>query len=318
VLNNIATPNVNNANIVAGAETYACNVEPPTSVEVLQAIARLKNNKAAGEDGIPAELYKAASGSIIDHLTKLISEIWHQELIPSKWCTSVVIPLHKKGDSMRCSNYRGISIIDVALQILESIILKRLVGYREAQARESQSGFRPGRGCIDNIFNLRYTLECHYEYRKPMCVAFLDFKAAFDSVNRNCLWDVLESYGVPEKYIRVFKAIYQDTASTIYVHGAFSDTFSVTQGVKQGAICSPFLFTYAVDWVLHNAINACANDGVGVGVSCGNTCITDLAYADDIALLADNENSLQHFTQKVRNFGQIIGLTLNVAKCKKN
>ena len=79
-------------------------------------------------------------------------------------------------------------MIPVVSKLLASVILRRLIKRREEQTREEQAGFRPGRGCIDQIFTLRQLLEQRHIYRRPTVVVFLDIRAAFDSVDRTALW----------------------------------------------------------------------------------------------------------------------------------
>ena len=134
------------------------------------------------------------------------------------------------------------------------------------------------------------------EFQQPTSILFVDFKAAFDSINRGALWQILEQYGLPSKLISMFKAVYDNTRCTIRVNGKGSADFSVDTGVRQGAIASPVLFNFAIDWVLRQAIASC---GRKVGISLGGRQITDLDYADDISPFADNEADLQFFVDQI-------------------
>ena len=91
----------------------------PTRSEVERAVFSLKKGKAAGPDGIPAELLQAAGPVVIDRIAHLIAVIWKEETIPSDWENAVLVPLHKKGSRTNCGNYRGISLLTVAFKILE-------------------------------------------------------------------------------------------------------------------------------------------------------------------------------------------------------
>ena len=74
-----------------------------------------------------------------------------------------------------------------SLPSFSGLILQRLFSQREIQIRENQAGFRPGRGCVDHIFTLHQILEQRHTLRQPIMVGFLDFKSAFDSVDRQAL-----------------------------------------------------------------------------------------------------------------------------------
>ncbi len=65
LLNHAAPPNTAFSPLpTSAAETYLCDVDPPTLEEVCTAIRQLRNNKAPGEDGIPAEVYKTCLESL--------------------------------------------------------------------------------------------------------------------------------------------------------------------------------------------------------------------------------------------------------------
>ena len=88
------------------------------------------------------------------------------------------------------------------------------------------------------------------EFRQPTCILFVDFKAAFDSVNRDGLWQILEVYGIPVKLIYLLKAVYNSTCCSVRINGKDSAAFPVDTGVHQGAIASLVLFNFAIDWVM--------------------------------------------------------------------
>ena len=168
---------------------YRCSSHIPSPAEVKSAAVKLKNGKAAGEDGIAPELLKYGIDAILPSLHDLICDIWRSEEFPEQWKRSTIVPqTHKKGDKALCSNYRGISLISLACKIVENVILCRFRTERDQRTRENQAGFRASRGCADQISTLRSILESRHEYRRPTAVAFLDFKAAFDCADHQTMW----------------------------------------------------------------------------------------------------------------------------------
>ena len=144
---------------MAHSEPYEINCDPPTAEEISKVVSSLKNRKSPGEDGIPPELIKTCLSTLLEPLHALFSAIWEQELLPSDWGISLLLPIPKKGDRTVCDNYRGISLIDVAAEVFAAILLERFSEVRDSRTRPNQNGFRRGRGCIDQIFNLRRILE---------------------------------------------------------------------------------------------------------------------------------------------------------------
>ena len=120
---------------LAQCSPYDINCEPPTWTEVKSAILKLKSRKVPGEDGIPAEALKTDCTVLIDTLHSLFVTIWSTETIPMNWHTTIILPIPKGGDLTLCSNYRGISLLDVAAKIFSAILLKRFASERDIRTR---------------------------------------------------------------------------------------------------------------------------------------------------------------------------------------
>ncbi|KAK6753805.1 hypothetical protein RB195_013033 [Necator americanus] len=93
--------------------TYAVNEEPPTELEVLACIQKMKNGKSGGDDGISAEMLKYLPKSGIREMTRIIRSTWIDERTPDSWRHAIIIPLHKNLSVMDPRNYRGISLLRV-------------------------------------------------------------------------------------------------------------------------------------------------------------------------------------------------------------
>lgn len=316
LLNRPAPPGGYKQFLPATQPVYQTSIDPPSADEVLAAINKLKCNKAAGKDDINPELLKAGSPTLVPILVDLFRKMWELEKAPSDWNLSVIIPLFKKGDKTDCRNYRGISLQSLVSKVFENVLLSRFRACRDTRTRESQAGFRPGRGCCDQIFTLRRILEWRHEFRMPTAVAFLDFTAAFDSLDRSAVWDLIEADGMPPKLLNLIKALYKNTKAAVRVYSSETAPFNVRTGVRQGAITSPVIFNYAIDWVLASAIAECERVGYRIGISTGSDYITDTSYADDISILADGEEELDYFTKQIARFGSLIGMSISVKKSK--
>ncbi|CAI9729465.1 Hypothetical predicted protein [Octopus vulgaris] len=192
LLNHDHQPPLSAPAIDATPTLYDCQTAPPTLEEVLAVIRKLNNNKAAGEDNIPAEILKHSANI----LGARDSPSYHPGLgygNPSpRLERSTLVPFFKKGDKRCCNNYRGISLIDVSAKIFASILLRRFQSERDSRTRPNQCSFRPNRGCTDQIFTLRRILEHRWCFRQKTVICFVDFAAAFDSINRDTLWKVTQ------------------------------------------------------------------------------------------------------------------------------
>lgn len=302
--------------LVSGHEQivpWTVNLDAPSESEIQKCLTSLRRYRAAGPDNLVPALFKDGGPALLTELTNLFRIIWDTETIPDNWSQSIIVPVFKNGDRMNCGNYRGISLTPVITRILASIILRRLETAREAQIREQQAGFRRGRGCIDNIFTLRQVLELRHVYRRPTIAVFLDFKGAFDSVDRYSLMNTLIMKGVPEKYVNILRALYAHTSGCVRVYGQLSNNFPTVSGVRQGCPLSPFLFNFVIDMIIDTTIQGLDNPGVDI---MPGEKIVDLEYADDIVLLFDTHHSAQSMLDRMSEIIEHFGMRFSPPKCK--
>ncbi|VDO95660.1 unnamed protein product [Schistosoma margrebowiei] len=109
-------------------------------------------------------------------------------------------------------------------------------------------------------------------------VVFLDIKAAFDSVDREVLWQCLSLKGVPKKYINLIQALYSNTTDRVRVYGELSSELIISSGVRQGCPLSSFLFNFVVNVLLE--ITLSSSKFPGVELLPGGS-LVDLEYADN-------------------------------------
>ncbi|XP_065174094.1 uncharacterized protein [Atheta coriaria] len=151
--------------------------EEATSVnknEIAEVLAKLKNRKAAGPDGIANELLKYGGQKLITEITKMINKVLKERRIPNEWRTSTLIMLFKKGDRQIPSNYRGITLLSTTLKITTRIISNKIL--ERTTFGDEQQGFRTGRSCNDAIFILRQIKEKAIEWNRPAFICFVDLK----------------------------------------------------------------------------------------------------------------------------------------------
>ena len=213
--------------------------EIPTMDEMARAIAGLKDGKAPGGDGIPAEVWKHAGDNLFSRLHQLITNAWEMCSVPQAWKNASIITIYKKGDRTDCGNYRGISLLSIAGKIFARILLNRLSTHITPEVvPETQCGFRGNRSTIEMIFCLRQLQEKCIEQDRPLYMVFVDFSEAFDKVGRTGLWQLLKKYGCPEKFTTMIEALHTGMMANVSVRGEVSESFRVTNGVKQGYVAT--------------------------------------------------------------------------------
>ena len=115
------------------------------------ALKQLKNNKAAGEDGITSELLKAGGTPVLKVLQRLFNSVLLDGTTPEAWNRSVVVLFFKKGDKTLLKNYRPISLLSHVYKLFSRVITNRLARRFDDFQPPEQAGFRKGYSTIDHI-----------------------------------------------------------------------------------------------------------------------------------------------------------------------
>ena len=111
---------------------------------------------------------------------------------PQDWKTSVFIPIPKKGNPKECRNYRTIALISHTSKLMLKILQARLQQYVNCELPDVQAGFRKGRGTKDQIANICWIIKKAREFHKNNYFCFIDYTKAFDCVDHNKLWKILQ------------------------------------------------------------------------------------------------------------------------------
>ena len=210
------------------------DLRAPTREEILSAIKKLRNGKAAGPDNIPAEALKTDTETMVEMLHPLFKKIWEEENIPSEWKEGYLVKMPKKGDLSNCANYRGITLLSIPGKVFYRILLDRMKDVVDPQLRDQQAGFRKDRSCLDQIATLRIILEQSLEWNSPLFMNFIDYEKAFDSVDRETLWKLLRHHGVPGKLTNILRNTYEGMTCRVIHEGQLTDAFCIRTGLRQG------------------------------------------------------------------------------------
>nr|VZI25723.1 unnamed protein product [Spirometra erinaceieuropaei] len=223
--------------------------------EIQGAVKQLSRGKAPGSDAIPAEVYKHGGPQLMDHLTALFQEMWRQGEVPQDFKDAATVHLYKrKGNRQVCDNHRGISLLDIVGAVFVRILLICLNSHLEqGLLPESQCGFRRHRGSTDMIFAARQLQEKCQEMRTHLYSTFVDLTKAFDTVNREGLWKIMQKFGCPEGFTQMVRQLHDGTMARVTDNETVSEAFAVTNGVKQGCVLAPTLSSLMFSAMLMDA-----------------------------------------------------------------
>lgn len=299
-----ATESINVNNLDPG------QFDPITTEEIKNALKKMKNKKSPGADQITTEVLRAGGESMVEMLKKIFNKIMEQVKTPTDFSKMIVTPVFKKGDKLLRENYRAIALLSIPGKVFLTILLKRMQENIDSRLRETQYGFRSGRGTVDAIFIVRQLIEKAKERNIPLSFHFIDFKAAFDTVWRKALWKMLRSIGVDQNIVAIIEDMYDRTECAIQIDGKLTEWFSVNVGVRQGCILSPTLFNVFLEFVM-DEVKSIHNE-----LDFDRTLSTDIRYADDTTLVALIFEKLKLSTAELDAACKKWGLKVNVKKCK--
>ena len=218
-----------------------------------------------------------------------------------------------------CNDLRGIAVGTLPAKVYASVLERRASDWAEASGSiraSGQFGFRRKRSTAQAAFVLRTLQEQHRQHGQQLWVCFVDFKQAYDRVQRQLLWQKLASRGFGGEWLRAVQALYADVPMAVRTAAGLSPCFQATVGLKQGCPLSPTLFGLFIDdfeeWVL-----AAARRGERLDLPLlGGEAMPPLLYADDMALVATSPAGLQAQLDLLQQYCQRWGLTVNTVKTK--
>ena len=230
-------------------------------------------------------------------------------------CTSLIIPLPKSGDLGLTTNYRGIALSAIIAKTINRMLLNRVQPHLEPHLRTNQNGFRPGRSTTAHILAIRRIIEGVKRNNLKATLLFVDFKKAFDSIHRGKMLKILIAYGIPEKVVQLTGKMYDETKAKVLSPDGETDLFNIQAGVLQGDTLAPYLFVIVIDYVMRTAIGENTEMGFTIHPRKSRRIlsvnITDLCFADDIALLANEIAHAQELLKHIENEASKVGLVIN-------
>ena len=276
--------------------------DPIQPREVLEATKSLKASKSGGLSGVPPGLLKLLPDSWIVFFASMFTLLLNNFVYPDSWCYTKLVVLFKKGSRKLCDNYRGISLMESAAKLYDSILNRRLTLWFKPD--REQAGSQSGRGCIEHILTLRLLIDFAQKKRQKLYLIFVDFSKAYDRVPRHLLLQKLVSLGCGTLMTRSLAAIYENTQMILRTANITS-----TLGVRQGSPTSCFLFTLMVNDLIRNLKQGCAPDGY-------LQWLHTLMLMDDTILLATSRERAEEKARILKTFCTTSGMIINEGKTK--
>ena len=281
--------------------------------ELSRAITKCKHDKAPGPDKLLNEFFKHTQSDCSVLILSIFNALFKNHCFPIEWSHASIVPIFKKGDINSCDNYRPIWLTSLFSKLFTSIINKRIVDFtlKNNIIPEEQAGFREGYSTVDHIFSLYSMIMLQFSKNRKLYVCFVDYRKAFDSVNRSALFKVLSSLGFKGDVLQTIISVYNKVSASVFVDGCQSDEFECFTGLKQGCLLSPNLFTLFMTEITE-ALNLNGINGIKF-CEHYNT-IFHLLFADDIFLVSESIEGLQNQLNVLQFQSNRLGLEINKEK----
>jgi hypothetical protein len=291
---------------------------------VAAAIRRLKRNRAAGLDGIYAEMLQsdAVLALVAAPLADAFRRILTDGALPAGWLAALTVLVAKRsvGDSDP-ESYRPITILVLFNKVFDLILSQSLWEHlvRTHALSRFQLGFVPGRSCTHHIATLASIIDESRRSGRRLWVATLDVKAAYDSVPRDLAIAAIAARGVGGDMLRAITLSTSSTGLRLSTGGRGPTRFVRTSaGVRQGSPLAPAIYDCFLDPMIRDlSFVTNAEDGHVLGVYCAadRSLVTAPTYADDIGLVADSDDDMRELLQLASDHSLSHRFTFNVSKC---
>ncbi len=240
--------------------------------DVYQAIIQLKELKTGGLDQITAEHLKFASFRLVVLFAICFTGFMIHGLLPESMLSVTLLPVikDKAGKVGSLDNYRPIALASVVSKVLERIILGVYL--------DNQFGFKAHHSTDLCIYALKEVVDLYKRKNSTVIIGFIDASKAFDRVNHQKLFSKLRQRGIPNSILRILTYWYANQSMQIKWGNCVSDSFRVSNGVRQGSLLSPALFNVYMN-ELSEELSDCRT-----GCMLGNTTVNHYMYADDLVV----------------------------------
>ena len=230
-------------------------------------------------------------------------------IAPSSFCMSTMIPIPKGSGSMGdIKNYRGIALSSLLSKLFDTCIISSQ--FDRLQSNDLQFAYKPQTSTIQCVSSITETVSYYVDNSGQVYVCMLDASKAFDCVNLLLLFKKLLQRDMCPLFLRFLMNTYCKQQMRVKWNGTISNTFSTSNGVKQGGVLSPILFNVYLDELIEMLSEQ------GLGCHLHGQFVGAFIYADDVTLLAPTSTALNVMLETCSSFAQCYDLQFNSSKTK--
>ena len=256
-----------------------------------------------------AEHIKYCSASLLRSLCRLFNSFLLHGYLPNSFMSVLISPIHKKGGSVcDMDSYRPIALANCLSKLYEALLRDKMLEYLNTSY--NQFGYKQKLGTEMCLFAFKEIIDCYNKLDSNIYCCFLDASRAYDRISHKIMFKLLKDRAVPLIFIRVLAYWYKHQTLYIKWGNCVSSAFTVSNGVRQGSVLSPFLFCAYVDKISQRLNKA------KIGCKIRSLLLNHLFYADDLCIFSPSSRGLQQLLDICFNCGSELNILFNEKKCK--
>jgi hypothetical protein len=287
--------------------------------EVVQVLQNMEGDKAPGPDGFTMAFFQKCWRTVEADVMAFFGEVHEYGKFEKSLNATFISLIPKKLNAVNIRDFRPISLVGCMYKLLAKVLANRLALVLDGLISESQNSFVGGRKILDSVLIANECLDSRLKSHSPGLICKLDIEKAYDHVNWDCLYFLLDRMGFGPKWISWMRACISTVRFSVIVNGSPTGFFDSSRGLRQGDPLSPLLFLLIME-VLSRMLRRSVERGFIKGFQVGrdrhsSVSVSHLLYADDTILFCDAiPEQLLYIRMALTCFEAVTGLKVNMTK----
>jgi exonuclease III len=287
--------------------------------EVIQVLQNLEGDKAPGPDGFTMAFFQKCWRIVEVDVMAFFGEVYEYGKFERSLNATFISLIPKKINAVNIRDFRPISLIGCIYKLLAKVLANRLALVLDGIISESQNSFVGGRKILDSVLIANECVDSRIKSHIPGLICKLDIEKAYDHVNWDCLYTLMDRMGFGAKWISWMRACTSTVRFSVLVNGSPTGFFESSRGLRQGDPLSPLLFLLIME-VLSRMLRSSVEKGFIRGFQVGrgdmtSVSVSHLLYADDTILFCDaHPEQLLYIRMVLTCFEAVTGLKVNMTK----